>query len=565
MGSPLSDLHVLTLDCQAGGATPAYGDLLELGWARCNASALLGPVHSHWIARRTERPISRAVRELTGWSPACLTDALGEADAWSLLCADVAALRAGALPAPTVIHYARFELPFLRDLHERLGPEGAFPFDVVDLHAIAARLFPDLPRRNIRALAGFLGHTPELMRRCAGHVEASVFIWQALVPLLSEHGVSSWSDLQSWLASAPKAVKRKRRVFPLPAEQRKSLPDAPGVYRFLRRNGDVLYVGKATSLKKRVASHFASGGRATERGLEMLSQVHALRVTETPSILEAALLETDEIKRIDPPYNVQFRGGERCAWFATRDLTDVVSAPDDTHPIGPLPSQRALSALAALVPLAAGAEVSDRLRAMALAVPIAALPEPALFEQGYQVFADTHLKRGETSPARRVACASRALWLARGRSEAEAAQLDAGADEAPPPVWDLARVLRRLERNLVQTGLLMRRARWLSLLADADIAYSERDMPHARALLVARGEVIEGRDLLTVSALHTIPTRRAGTRRARQACFDAPTYDRLRVLATELRRVLDDGGEVAVRVSRHWFSGERLHALTRAI
>jgi hypothetical protein len=51
----------------------------------------------------------------------------------------------------------------------------------------------------------------------------------------------------------------------------------------------------------------------------------------------------------------------------------------------------------------------------------------------------------------------------------------------------------------------------------------------------------------------------------RQRAFDAASYDRLRVLATELRRVSDEGGELAVRIGAHVFAGERLRALTRGI
>ena len=189
----LNELQVLALDCQAAGASPTYGDLLELGWGVCGASGLVGPVESHWIVPRTRRRIGRPVRELTGWSEACLDEAVTESDVWTALGETSAHLRAeGASVVPSVIHFARFELVFLRDLHERLGAGTEFPFDVVCLHAIAARLFPDLPRRNIRALAGYLGHSPELVRRSAGHVEATAFIWRELVPLLEKAGISTW-------------------------------------------------------------------------------------------------------------------------------------------------------------------------------------------------------------------------------------------------------------------------------------------------------------------------------------------------------------------------------------
>ncbi|MDB4990975.1 MAG: uvrC 1 [Myxococcaceae bacterium] len=559
MADLLCELSVLVLDCQASGATPLHGDLLELGWAMSSATQLLAPVRSHWVEPRTARPVPRAVRELTGWSSACLRDALSESDAWAALREDMRRATGGSSALPTAIHYARFELPFLRDLSERLEPAAPFPFDTVDLHTIGTRLYPDLPRRSIRALAGFLGHAPELMRRAAGHVEASAFIWRAVVPVLAQQGVVSWSDLQQWLVERPATVRRTGRVYPLLPERRRSLPDRPGVYRFVRLHGDILYVGKAASLKKRVASHFARAGRPTERNLEMLTQVHDIDATETASVLEAALLETDEIKRIDPPYNVQLRAGERSAWFAARDLTHACAAPDLTYRVGPLPSEHALVPLAALIALAAGVPAAPLLQAQALAVSMRELPEAGLFEQGFADFAAEHLTASGPA-AQQVDRAARKLWLERGRREVEVASEDVLA-----PVWDLARVRRRLERNLIQSGLLQRRARFLCLLADADVAYRELDMERARALCIAGCDIASRHDLASVDELARLPARWPGSLQQRQRSFDAAGYDRLRVLATELRRVRDDGGEVALRIGLHLSLGEQLDRLLRAL
>lgn len=556
----LRELDVLVVDCQASGATPSYGELLELGWAVSASDRLVSPVHSYWIAAREKRRVPRAIRELTGWSESCEADAILEQEAFRRLRADMVRLVWPEAAAPTVIHYARFELPFLRDLHERLGGGEPFPLDAVDLHTIALRLFPDLPRRNIRALAGFLGHSPELLRRCAGHVEASAFIWRALVPRLEAIGVSSWSELSSWLARPVRVPRQTKRVFPLAPEVRKALPDRPGVYRFVRRGGDIIYVGKATSLKKRVASHFSSGARATERGLEMLTQVHDIRVTETASILEAALLETDEIKLIDPLYNVQLRSGERSAWFAAHDLSEAVPSPDPEHPLGPLPSARALSPRAALIALLEGETATPKLLAFALAVPALALPDDALFQEGFLGFVADHLAHTRGSARRRIDAASRALWLERGRKEVEST-----SDEEAEALWDLARVRRRLERNLVQTGLLLRRARWLCLLADADVVYREADMTRARVLVLSKCQIVARGELDEVLALSTLAVRKPPPLLVRKAAFDAAGYDRLRVLSTELRRVLDEGGEVVVRLGAHAFTGERLLRLVRTI
>jgi DNA polymerase-3 subunit epsilon len=561
MSDFLRDLEVLAIDCQAGGATPAHGDLLEIGWAVCRAGAA-GPVQSLWIVPRTKRRVPRAVRDLTGWSESCILEAVEEKAAWAALSEDIARIAAERSSgcAPAVIHFARFELGFLRDLHERIGGAGRFPLDAICLHAIAQRLFPDLPRRNIRALAGYLGHSPQLVRRSAGHVEATQFIFSALVPLLEQASVRSWSELRAWLDESSPSARPARRTFPFAVERRRALLDRPGVYRFLRRNGDVLYVGKAASVKKRVASHFGAHDRTTERALELLTQVHDISCTETPSVLEAALLEADEIKRLDPPYNVQLRSGERSAWFASRDLSEAVPKPDARHRIGPLPSWRALSPLWALISLTEGVRPTPVLQAAALAVPVSLLPNAELFDEGFRAFEADWLRAAEHSAGRRVARASLALWLERGRAEP-----DAPTEELTASEWDLARVRRRLERNLVQTGLLVRRARFLCLLADASVAYTERGMQGARVLVLSGGEIVERQELPSVLSVSDLPPRRARTLEQRQSTFDAASYDRLRVLLTELNRVREDGGRIALRIEKHVLEPERLSQLMRAI
>lgn len=560
MSDSLRDLEVLALDCQATGASPDHGDLLELGWARCGAAGLVGSVRSFWIVPRTGRPVRRAVRELTGWTEACLAEAVNERDAWSALREDATRVAEPAPPrgTPTVIHFARFELPFLLDLHERCGGGRDLPLDAICLHAVAARLFPDLPRRNIRALAGYLGHSPELVRRSAGHVEATAFIWRALVPSLENLGVATWDGLKAWLERAKPAGRPARRVYPLSIERRRTLPDSPGVYRFVRKNGDVLYVGKATSLRKRVASHFKSRGPVTERGLELLTQVHDVEHTETVTLVEAAVLETDEIKRLDPPYNVQLRSGDRRAWFASGDFRSTASAPDAVHRMGPLPSPNALSPLPALVGLLDGAEPSRGLEAAALGVPAVFLPDAALFLEGWRAFSAEHFARAEPDGRRRVLDASLALWLARGRTE-----IESSPEDSAPDAWDLARVRRRLERSLVQTGLLVRRARFLCLLADATVAFRERG--RARCLTVSRGDVVARSDVDDVAAIVRVPDRRPPSLDERRRAFDASAYDRLRVLLTELRRVLDENGEVALRLGSHTFGPDRAARLMRGV
>src|SRR5919204_406602 len=98
-------------------------------------------------------------------------------------------------------------------------------------------------------------------------------------------------DCQATMAAPRDAPKGRRRVWPMPRDVRLALPEAPGIYRMLRTSGDVLYVGKATSLRHRVNSYFRKQTGIAERTLEMLSQARGISVEVMPSALEAALFE----------------------------------------------------------------------------------------------------------------------------------------------------------------------------------------------------------------------------------------------------------------------------------
>ena len=88
-------------------------------------------------------------------------------------------------------------------------------------------------------------------------------------------------------------------------EQRRALPDAPGVYIFRDMKAKVLYVGKARSIRKRVGGHFSKPGA---RGAgEMVSLIRDIEFIATETEAEALLAEQEFIKRYRPVFNVRLR------------------------------------------------------------------------------------------------------------------------------------------------------------------------------------------------------------------------------------------------------------------
>jgi excinuclease ABC subunit C len=112
---------------------------------------------------------------------------------------------------------------------------------------------------------------------------------------------------------------RKEREERL-TEQRRELPDSPGVYVFRDARGRALYVGKANSIRKRVASHFSGKGGGLGAGLGgtsgMIAQVDSIETLVTQTEAEALLAEQSFIKRHRPRFNIRLRDDKSYPYVA---------------------------------------------------------------------------------------------------------------------------------------------------------------------------------------------------------------------------------------------------------
>jgi DNA polymerase-3 subunit epsilon len=524
---------VWLLDAQTTGANPARGHLLELAWGRYRADGPPSDLEAHLVAQ--SQPLPRRISALTG-----IQDSdLGEA--WSLervYRALQAAL--GQPPAPVVIHYARFERPFLEDMYRRCGASDPPP--LLCTHEVARRLFPDLPRRGLRALAGYLGHSVPPLKRAAQNVVATATLWGALTELLQrQEGVRDLDQLQQWLEST-QPRKRTHFAWPMDRAKRLALPQAPGVYRMLDRGGQVLYVGKAMDLKRRVNSYFQKRRGHPEHIMELLTRAVDLDVTLTPSPLEAALLEADQIKALDPPCNIALRQQQRRVAFFSASTWEASPTPSPAHSLGPLPSARGAQATHTLLAVLGQASPPPERFGALLGLEDAWLPDPETCLAGWRALLRRHRHYLEAphQPQPLLQLGAE-LWVNHQIRLQRARDSPREEDTAPVrPTWTADLVCAALEHQIMSGARRLRRACWLMRVCDGALWWTPPGQPEPRAL-----SWIAGRPLapsLPATKPPAPPPRRPWGRRLGEV--DIPAYDRLVVLTAELRRLAQSRGRL---------------------
>ncbi len=433
----LDSLPVVFMDCQTTGASPANGELLEIAWLHGTALNS-GELHSAILQTSSVAP---RIESLTGISDEHMrTHGQDKLDVLKDFLKSIEGEKRHA-----VIHFSQFETPFLNEW------ANIFPLEILCTYQIARRILPNFPTRGVRGLAAYFGMPLEALKRAEHHVRATEQIWKGLVAELKTQGLTTLEELQNIL-SLPVGKKSKRFDYPMERLTRLKLPDLPGVYRMKNQSGRVLYVGKATSLKSRVNSYFRSKKNRDPRKTEMLMQVRDIEVTPCKSPLEAALLETDEIKRFDPPFNINLKTGQRRLHFFSRDFKSVSEVPTDRHPIGPFASILSINQVLIL-----SITQNDIISSQIFFDPI----DQDLIHQGFETLVQRYQLKNNLSVRQFIALGLKLLKRDQNITvaEPEAEVEDAEIELTPDSIADkferlLKRVAGQFQRSRILTKLL---------------------------------------------------------------------------------------------------------------
>jgi excinuclease ABC subunit C len=112
---------------------------------------------------------------------------------------------------------------------------------------------------------------------------------------------------------------KRERVYNSLKEKIKLLPKLPGVYRFTDKEGKIIYIGKAKSLRNRVSQYFNSPEGLSGKTRVMVSRIADIHHTVVENEGDALLLENNLIKEYQPRYNVMLKDGKTYPWICIKN------------------------------------------------------------------------------------------------------------------------------------------------------------------------------------------------------------------------------------------------------
>ena len=335
MGTPLRETTFVVVDLETTGGAPGAHAITEIGAVRVRG----GVVEKEFTTLVDPgAAIPAQITVLTGITNAMVVGAPPVGDALSSF------LRWARLSDPSTVlvaHNARFDVGHLRSAARELTLAWEEP-RVLDTLALARRAWrrPEVPDHRLGTLASFVGSATRPTHRALDDARATVDVLHAALEALAPLGVTHLEDL----ATATDPVPPRRRAKSPMAD---GLPTGPGVYQFLSPADQVLYVGSAVNLRRRVRSYFTAAEKRTTIA-RMLDTTARVRVIETATEIEARVRELRLIAELDPPANRRSRAPRRQPWIRLAGspaphLATTTALPTDEvgSAVGPFPSRSA--------------------------------------------------------------------------------------------------------------------------------------------------------------------------------------------------------------------------------
>lgn len=332
LGVPLHEVTFTVVDLETTGGSPSSSAITEIGAVKVRGGQVLGEFQS---LVNPGVPVPPMITVLTGITTAMVVQAPPIEEV-------LPSFLEFAHDTVWVAHNAGFDISFLKAATRGMDLNWPAP-QVVDTVRLARRVVTrdEAPNHKLGTLAALFRSTTVPEHRALGDARATVDVLHGLLARMTSLGVTHLEDLATAADPVPPARRRKAHLA-------QDLSSGPGVYLFTGPGRQVLYIGTATNLRRRVRSYFTAAEKRSRIG-EMVDLAEGVQVIECATALEASVRELRLIAAHKPPYNRRSRSPERLPWLrltaeAHPRLSIVRSVPGDAAAIGPFSSHAAARA-----------------------------------------------------------------------------------------------------------------------------------------------------------------------------------------------------------------------------
>ncbi|WP_433409587.1 DEDD exonuclease domain-containing protein [Saccharomonospora azurea] len=349
LGTPLRDVTFVIVDLETTGGAPDGDNITEIGAVKVRGGEVLGE-----FATLVDpgQPIPPQIVALTGITTAMVRSAPRIEHV-------LPAFLAFAEGAVLVAHNAGFDTSFLKAACRAHGYAWPTPVVLCTLKLARRVLRGEVRSHRLSTLAALFGASTTPTHRALDDARATVDVLHGLLERVGPLGVQSLEELLDYLPDVTPAQRRKRDLA-------KDLPERPGVYLFRGPSDEVLYVGTAGNLRRRVRQYFTSS-ESRGRIKEMVALAERVDTVECAHTLEAAVRELRLLAAHRPAYNRRSRNPGKVWWVVLTDepfpRLSVVRRPRDGA-LGPFGSRaRAKTAADTLAGIARLRTCTDRIPA----------------------------------------------------------------------------------------------------------------------------------------------------------------------------------------------------------
>ncbi|MGW0251637.1 DEDD exonuclease domain-containing protein [Nocardia goodfellowii] len=302
LDTPLYETTFVIVDLETTGTSPDGDAITEIGAVKVRGGEVLGEFAT---LVNPGREIPPQVVHITGITHAMVYDA----PRIEVVLPGFLEFAKGAV---LVAHNARFDTAFLKAAAARCDTAWPNP-PVLCTVKLARRVLTrdEAPSVRLGVLAQVLGASTRPTHRALDDARATVDVLHALIGRVGNQGVHSLTELLDYLPDVTNGQRAKRVLAT-------DLPASPGVYLFRGPSDEVLYIGTAVNLRRRVRNYF-TGSETRGRMKEMVSLATRVDHVVCAHALEAGVRELRLLVAHAPPYNRRSKFPKKAWWLTLTD------------------------------------------------------------------------------------------------------------------------------------------------------------------------------------------------------------------------------------------------------